>query len=283
MLSIDIPFTGGIYQITCVTTGRFYIGSAKDLHNRHRQHFGDLQRGSHSNQKLQRAFNKYGIEAFTFTVLEYVLVPEMLTAREQFFFKKLNPFGPKGFNIAVTAGSQLGMKASPETIEKLRISHLGQPGYWTGKKRDPETTEKISAKKRGKPSPRKPGYTHSPEHREKIRLARLGTKATPEARANMGKAGKGRVHSLESIERTRLANTGRKNTPEAIAGMVDAHASVMKTIIVTDPNGVEYSVQGIRPFCREHGLDRRCLQRVLQGKAKQHKGWRARYLEADAN
>ena len=30
--------------------------------------------------------------------------------------------------------SHLGIKPSKETIEKLRISHLGQKGYWTGKK-----------------------------------------------------------------------------------------------------------------------------------------------------
>ena len=33
-------------------------------------------------------------------------------------------------------GTRTGQKASPETREKLRLSHLGKPGYWKGKKRE---------------------------------------------------------------------------------------------------------------------------------------------------
>lgn len=45
-----------------------------------------------------------------------------------------------------------GTKASPETIEKQRQSHLGNAGYWSGKVRDVETCRKISDSLAGKPN-----------------------------------------------------------------------------------------------------------------------------------
>src|SRR5258708_22007982 len=121
-----IPATSGIYRITCTVTGKIYIGSAMNLRNRwndHRQHFHGK---NHPNKKLQNAWYKYGEQAFTFEVLELVL-PMSLTAREQYWFKKLKPFGNKGFNIAPIAGSSLGLKHSAETREKLRLARLTQP------------------------------------------------------------------------------------------------------------------------------------------------------------
>lgn len=43
---------------------------------------------------------------------------------------------------------------------------------------------------------------------------------------------------------------------------------------VVDPEGIEYSIDSIRGFCREFGLDQAALGRVLHGKAKTHKGWK---------
>jgi len=42
---------------------------------------------------------------------------------------------------------------------------------------------------------------------------------------------------------------------------------------IISPDGVEYKIDSIRQFCREHGLDQSALGRVLHGKAKTHKGW----------
>lgn len=77
-------------------------------------------------------------------------------------------------------------------------------------------------------------YTHTPEHREHIRLAllgrsmspetcekirqaRLGYKPSAEALAHMSQAQKGRKHSPESIEKTRQAHLGKPLSPETRA------------------------------------------------------------------
>ena len=56
----------GIYKITCTATGKFYIGSAKDIQHRLARHKSDLGRNVHHNILLQRAVNKYGKDMFEF-------------------------------------------------------------------------------------------------------------------------------------------------------------------------------------------------------------------------
>src|SRR6266568_1868256 len=136
-MSSTIPATSGVYKITCTVTKKIYIGSALDLRHRRNQHFSELRRNKHPNSYLQRAWNKYGPDAFTFEVLELVL-PMSLTAREQYWFKKLKPFGKKGYNLARIAGStMLDRKHSPQTREKMRIRALGNT-HSLGVKRTPE-------------------------------------------------------------------------------------------------------------------------------------------------
>src|SRR6266699_1664035 len=120
-----IPETSGIYRITCIPTSKFYIGSAVNLYHRRVCHFNDLQHGTHRNSRLQRAWNKYGPDAFTFEVLELILIPFLLE-REQYWFDKLQPFGDKGFNLDRIAGSRIGSEVSPATRAKLRAANLGR-------------------------------------------------------------------------------------------------------------------------------------------------------------
>lgn len=60
----------GIYKITHVSSEKMYIGSAVSIRRRITTHKHSLKKGSHHSQKLQRAWNKYGEDAFEFkTVL----------------------------------------------------------------------------------------------------------------------------------------------------------------------------------------------------------------------
>lgn len=131
-MSNDIPPASGIYKITCTANGKIYIGSSADLHDRRRKHFNMLRQNKHHSPYLQRAWNKYGEQCFTFEVLELVL-PMSLTAREQYWLNKLSPFGRKGFNTTREAGSTVGYKYTPEQIEKTRRTKLG--GREVGSKR----------------------------------------------------------------------------------------------------------------------------------------------------
>lgn len=60
----------GIYQIRNLVNGKVYIGSACRLNSRKSDHLRSLQRGNHVNQKLQRAWNKYGPSAFESALMQ---------------------------------------------------------------------------------------------------------------------------------------------------------------------------------------------------------------------
>ena len=72
-----IPRKSGIYFIVCKATGRFYVGSAADLHMRRRSHWTSLRGGKHGNKYLQRAWRRYGEANFEFQVgaCEAVVAP----------------------------------------------------------------------------------------------------------------------------------------------------------------------------------------------------------------
>jgi Straboviridae intron-associated endonuclease 1 len=223
-----IPSTSGIYKITCTANKRIYIGSATNLRERSRQHFRFLRQNKHHNQHLQRAWNKYGEQSFTFEVLEQVL-PISLTAREQYWLNKLKPFDRKGFNIAHEAGSTLGYKYAPEVIEKIRQQNIGRKQSPESiekrrqHKKTPETLEKYRQNMLGNKHALGHSHKQSPETREKIRQGHLGKKNSPEHIEHMRQANLGKKQSAETIEKRRQTHLGSKRSPETRERMRQAN------------------------------------------------------------
>ncbi len=59
----------GVYKITCLSSGKYYIGYSKNVKRRFNAHKSGLKRNKHQNQHLQKSYNKYNIENFTFETL----------------------------------------------------------------------------------------------------------------------------------------------------------------------------------------------------------------------
>lgn len=116
----------GIYQILNTVNGKCYVGSAISVRKRMRHHMSELGLRRHHSSKLQRAWDKYGKEAFEIRVLESVLFPEDLISREQHWIDALGS-AKHGYNILATAGSPLGRKASIETRLKQSALKKGKP------------------------------------------------------------------------------------------------------------------------------------------------------------
>src|SRR2546429_9061448 len=136
MRKSDIPSTPGIYAIVNLVNQHFYVGSAKNLSDRRRQHLRMLEAGKHGNPHLQYAYNMYGPDAFRFDILEHVEHVENLLAREQHYIDSLDP----QYNIARIAGSTLGRKATDEQRAKQGAARRGRII-------SPEWRAKISAAK----------------------------------------------------------------------------------------------------------------------------------------
>lgn len=140
----------GIYAIYSEVNGRTYIGSAVDLYTRWAVHQSFLRKGAHVNPHLQNAWNKYGPDAFEFSVVEECPVDQLLV-REQYW---LNTCAKK-YNILLVAGSRLGATHSEETKAKMSATRKGRkqtPEHIakralanTGRVVSEETREKIRA------------------------------------------------------------------------------------------------------------------------------------------
>lgn len=220
----DIPVESGIYKITCIVNGRFYIGSAVNLRKRKNNHWHSLRQNKHYNLPMQRAWNKYGEQAFIFEVWELVLVPELLTTQEQYWIEKLTPFGHKGFNIRRKAESNLGLKHSLKTLERMKQSnnvpgirekkrHVGNK-YALGNRLSPEHCEIIKQAQMGNKNHL--GRKDSFKTREKKSQSHLGNKShlgqecPLEVREKISQASKGKPKSLETRERMKQAWIKRK-------------------------------------------------------------------------
>lgn len=100
------PNTPGIYLIRNLLNGKVYVGSAAEVNRRRQWHLRHLRRNTHHNRHLQRAFNRYGVDAFAFEIVEVVEDVFWLRPREQAWLLRLNAHHPtRGYNRLVDAFS----------------------------------------------------------------------------------------------------------------------------------------------------------------------------------
>lgn len=130
----------GIYKITNIQNEKFYIGSTNNLSHRKSIHLYDLRNNRHKNIHLQRSYNKWGYENFTFEVLEECTV-ENLINREQFYLDTLKP----QYNILKIAGSSLGIKRPELSIKMIELNKNRVVSEET-KKRTSDTLKQIGHK-----------------------------------------------------------------------------------------------------------------------------------------
>lgn len=165
----------GVYKIENELNGKVYVGQAANLNKRRLAHFHHLRRGTHHCVPLQRSFDKYGEDAFKFSVLE-VLPPnkDQLTLREQHYMNLLKShIDAGGYNIAPAANSSIGVKYTEESRKKMSLAQKGRI---------------VSDEARAKISSSLTGRGVSSETREKRRLAMTGQKRTEGQKRRMREA-----------------------------------------------------------------------------------------------
>lgn len=163
----------GIYAIENLVNHKVYIGQSVRVSQRWSWHMEKLNKNKHSNEHLQKAWNKYGCDKFAFILLEEC-EPDKLNEREQFWsyaFSKIT----KLYNIRATGeqtpmtkehrerignalrgkytgakASMFGKKHTEEWHKEMSERHKGENAYWYGKHRSPETKEKLRQANLGK-------------------------------------------------------------------------------------------------------------------------------------
>lgn len=74
----------GVYSIFCKDTGKYYIGSSKNIQRRITDHKNMLCNGKHHSIKLQNDYDKYGEKSFEYSVLVSCNYPEALKKEREF-------------------------------------------------------------------------------------------------------------------------------------------------------------------------------------------------------
>jgi len=191
------PEWPGIYLIWNKEEEKGYIGSSVSVCERLKSHWKCLHQHK-CTIKLQRAWNKYGEEAFEVIVLEVIYykkapknkkkrlkLRKKLIKKGQFWIDYYDAVDD-GYNIAPKAGSTLGMEfsfsAKPKISEAL-----------TGRKLSKDTKNKISIANIGNTNGRN----------------NKGKKCTEKTKKKMSKAHKGHKVSKKTRKKISIANTGK--------------------------------------------------------------------------
>ncbi len=144
----------GIYKITNLKTGKFYIGSSKQIERRWWEHKDNLKNNCHINPRLQHSWNFYGADQFEFNIIEDVIDETQLLIREQYYLDTFKPhIKGIGYNISDIAGGGDNFTNNPnkELIrEKLREMFSGENNPMFGKEHSEATIDKQKEKAIGR-------------------------------------------------------------------------------------------------------------------------------------
>ena len=311
----------GVYKITNLIpnekTGicKVYIGSSVNFKSRKYNHFNDLEHGKHSNEHLQRAFKRDNIENFKWEILEDIgkiedktELKKNLLDREQYYLNEFIVNGEidrdKCYNINPTAGSNLGIKCSEESIKKRALAN-------TGKKRTTETREKMKESALGKIVSEetkkkqsevafnrteeqkenyrkgKLGSTHSEETKEKMREAhKYREPITEETRNKMKQNNKhkpsyghyGKTHSERVKEKIKFAKLGSKHSEETKIKMSNSNEkATAKEVINLDTKKFFNSLTEASKF---YNISISHISAVCRGKRKTAGKYRWSYVSS---
>lgn len=269
----------GVYQIRCVANDKIYIGSSVDLRTRWAFHCGSLRRGDHSNRYLQAAWDKYGENAFDFTILEYVSDDELLEVEQAWIDRTDCTIRSVGFNISTKAAypSLLNVKVwegfiDPDGNPVPAITNLHE----FCRQHNLTATAMATLAKGVRKLKSHKGWTHRNSVRQRDYIKTYEGFIDPDGNpvppiTNMAEFC--RQHGLDNTHMTAVLN-GRILSHQGWTHASSRQPRGVKTYHgFINPQGERVIITGLLEFCREHDLHRVKMYGLISGKFKSHKGW----------
>lgn len=210
---------GIVYCFTNKTDGKEYIGqTTRKLEDRVKDH---LETSSKTKRYFQHALKKYGVNAFTVSVLGRAGNKKRLDKLEVYWINKKNTLSPNGYNLM--RGGNLGGKHSEESKKRMSESAKLRPHLPHTKK----TKSKMS-------KTRKKFLDNNPQIIAKMRLSGFKRTSSKEARKKLSDRAKaqwnntdlrekvlaslvGKVRSKQHCLRLSLARRGTTSSPQTRA------------------------------------------------------------------
>lgn len=231
--------TSGVYLIHCRVSGKSYVGSSVHIEGRWRGHVHSLNKNLNEAPKLQAAWNKYGQDAFEFSVIETCDEGDCIRTEQKYLDLLQTWRSAVGYNVLPKAGSRLGVPQSEEARKKMSIAKKGKPGPRLGCKLTDEQRQKL----KGKPV--------SDETKEKIRASLLGRKNGPMSQETKNKISE-RHRGKKCTEKMRKMVSERHAmfTPEQIMEMISLRKA-----------GLSFAAMAVR-----YGVTKSCLASIFRGR-----------------
>ena len=121
---------GEIYKITNLINGKCYVGKTKHQSViRWRDHIN----GYHPSSLIHKAIKKYGIEHFSFDVIESNVSETLLNELEKHYIAKFSSKTPNGYNLTNGGDGGIGLIVTEETKRKQSEVRKGKP--WSENRR----------------------------------------------------------------------------------------------------------------------------------------------------
>lgn len=274
----------GVYQIILKADGRSYIGSAVNIITRWKDHRLNSKKEKDI-QVISRAIAKYGVDAFTWNILETCPVNQLLI-REQYWLDLIRPFADenRGFNVRKIANSNIGIKRSIESRKKQSKTMSGRlkteehklnmSKSWH-KNRGEEYYKMLSDRIKGDNNPAK-----RKEVREKISKSMTGKTWKHDAvRVANHKAQRiGKKHSEQS--RANMKAAQQKNKTRSLAAKEKFYLAQRKLYEIITPSGESFQIYSreLKLFCIDQQLSYSNLITTSKTNKMYKGGWRARLI-----
>jgi len=133
----------GVYLIKNTINNKVYIGCSINVTKRFYSHKYKLSKGIHPNLHLQKSYDKYGKDAFQFTVIEEC-TDDVLYEKEHYYATYYQSMDKtKGYNKLPTSNNKRPTYLTDEIKEKISNSKKGIPCKYKGVKRTEEVIQKM--------------------------------------------------------------------------------------------------------------------------------------------
>lgn len=309
---LDITKNTGVYQITCIVTGKIYIGSSIHIRFRISKHLSDLRNYKHHNKYLQRSWNKYGESNLKFDVLEECNYKNQLE-REQFWIDKKRPYSRKiGFNLKKDVTDPVnnvknyivtfpnGEEIIVRNMHKFcRDYNLDRgsvckvlSGKWSHHKnykfRYPYQTNEqwenlvLNNKKDG--GGWKYGWIimFSDDTELFINSLKEYCKKNNYSDSSLRSCayGKRKLYKNISCRRSNMAKKDWLNLFDnpCIIESIKINSNKNQQWIIETPQGIEIEISNLSEFCRNNNLSMRMMCKIKNDKNKSHRGYKCRSL-----